>query len=124
MRFTPVLTLFALSACVAPDATGPTAPARRPLARPVSASAAPTGSAQGPLIGQTAAGLAGLFGPARQEAYELDARRMQWGNGRCVLDAYLYPKGRGDRRVTYVDARDRDGAPLDTAACAATLRAR
>ncbi len=120
MRILPALAVLALSACAAPQAAGPVVPARKPL----STSVAPTGSARGPLIGQTAAGLAGLFGPARQEAYELDARRMQWSNGRCVLDAYLYAKGRSDRRVTYVDARDLDGAPLDADACADTLRAR
>lgn len=123
MRVLSVLPVLALAACVAPQSPAPTArtaPARKPL----SASVAPTGSARGPLIGQTATGLTGLFGPARQEAYELDARRMQWSNGRCVLDAYLYAKGRSDRQVTYVDARDLDGEPLEAGACADSLRAR
>lgn len=121
MRLIPIALLLATaSACVGPQVASPTAPARKPL----SASVAPTGSARGPLIGQTAGSLAQLFGPPRQEAYELDARRLQWSNGRCVLDAYLYAKGREDRRVTYVDARDPDGEPVDADACAATLRAR
>ena len=120
MRFLTLPAILLLSACALPQAAAPVAPARKPL----SASVAPTGSARGPLIGQTAAGLNGLFGPARQEAYELDARRMQWSNGRCVLDAYLYSKGRGERRVSYIDARDLDGQPLNADACADSLRAR
>ena len=114
----PLLALATMSACVAPQAAVPTP---RP---PLSASAAPSGSAQGPLIGQTAAALAALFGTPRQEAREMEARRLQWSNGRCVLDAYLYPQRSGDRRVTYVDARTPAGEPVDAEACAATLRAR
>ncbi len=114
----PLLLAATVAGCVAPQAAVPTP---RP---PLSASAAPSGSAQGPLIGQTAAGLAQLFGTPRQEAREMEARRLQWSNGRCVLDAYLYPQRSGDRRVTYVDARTPAGEPVDAEACAATLRAR
>ncbi len=114
----PFLTLC-LAACVAPQAPTPTA-SRRPL----SASAAPSGTQRGPLIGQTATQLARLLGTPRQEARELDARRLQWGDERCVLDAYLYPRGRGERVATYLDARDPSGEPVDADACATLLRAR
>lgn len=120
MRLIPVLTLLALSACSAPQTTGPVAPTRKPL----SASAAPTGTARGTLIGLTAAELARALGMPKQEAYELDARRLQWANGRCVLDAYLSASVKGERRATYLDARSPSGEAVDAEACAATLRLR
>ena len=120
MRVLIVTILLPLAACVAPATPIPTATPRRPL----SASAAPTGSASGALIGRTAAELARMFGPPKQEAYELDARRLQWANGRCVLDAYLLAKGRGERRAIYADARTPAGDAVDAEACAAALALR
>lgn len=119
MRSLVLLTLLPLAACAMPAPPGPVATPRKPL----SASSAPTGSASGALIGRTAGELAQLFGPPAQEAYELDARRLQWANGRCVLDAYLLAKGgRGERRAIYADARTPAGEAVDAEACAATLR--
>ena len=121
MRAPSLLALLPLAACVAPDTPRPAAAARKPL----SASAAPSGSATGALIGRTAVELTGMFGKPVQEAYELDARRLQWSGGRCVLDAYLSrTDGRGERRAIYADARTPAGEPVDAEACAASLAVR
>ena len=45
------------------------------------------------------------------------ARKLQFKEPICVLDAYLYPKGSGEPIVTYVDARQPDGSPIDRASC-------
>lgn len=76
------------------------------------------------LIGNDARGLLRMFGKPRLDIRDPSSRKLQFGNARCVLDAYLYPPGK-DREplVTYVEARSRQGVPVDTNACAATLRA-
>jgi hypothetical protein len=94
-----------------------------PAARPATAVAMPRG---GPLldrvIGQTGAGLNQLFGQPIAEVREGEARKLQYGNATCVLDAYLYPKGKSEPVVTYVDARQADGSPIDRASCVGALQ--
>lgn len=88
----------------------------------------PTGTAGlGGVIGATAAGLAALFGPPAADVREGSARKLQFGNATCVLDAYLYPGG-ADKAgaapvVTYLDARQTDGSPIDRASCVGALQA-
>ena len=77
------------------------------------------------VIGQDARGLVALFGPADQEIWEASARKLQFGSAICIIDAYLYPPGRGkEPLVTYVDARQPDGRPIDRASCVAALTRR
>ena len=76
------------------------------------------------VIGQDAAGLVQLFGPANADMREGGARKLQFQGPICVLDAYLYPKGSAAPRVTYVDAREPDGSAIDRASCVAALTRR
>ena len=73
------------------------------------------------VMGQTGGALIGLFGPPVADVREGGARKLQFGNAICVLDAYLYPKGRGEPVVTYLDARQIDGKPIDRASCVGAL---
>jgi len=73
------------------------------------------------VIGQSGGALIGLFGQPVADVREGSARKLQFGNAICVLDAYLYPKGRGEPLVTYVDARQTDGKPIDRASCVGAL---
>ena len=83
----------------------------------------PGGTAAGldRVIGKTGNALIGLFGQPAADIREGDARKLQFGNATCVLDAYLYPKGRGEAVVTYLDARQTNGGPIDRASCVGAL---
>ena len=73
------------------------------------------------VMGQPGGALIGLFGQPIADVREGTARKLQFGNAICVLDAYLYPKGRGEPLVTYVDARQTNGSPIDRASCVGAL---
>ena len=107
-----------LSGCAAGTAT--TTHVRAPLI-PI-----PTGTAGlGGVIGASAAALTSLFGPPVADVREGAARKLQFGNATCVLDAYLYPKGQKagtEPVVTYLDARQTDGSPIDRASCVGALQ--
>ncbi|WP_253342319.1 hypothetical protein [Sphingobium sp. OAS761] len=91
-------------------------------------SAGPPASAfgrQGPLMGYDAQQLTRSFGQPRLDIRESTVRKLQFANGRCVLDAYLYAPARGKAPVvTHVDARTPAGSDVDPAACAAALQAK
>ena len=76
------------------------------------------------VIGASANALTAQFGRPLLDVTEGSARKLQFGNGTCVLDAYLYPpkSGRGDPVVTFAETRQRNGAPIDQASCAAAIR--
>lgn len=76
------------------------------------------------VIGAGTEDLVRLFGPARLDVWEGDARKLQFSGKACVLDVYLYPPAAGrEPRATYVDARRAsDGQDVDRAACVAALR--
>lgn len=76
------------------------------------------------VIGASAADLQRLFGAARLDVFEGDARKLQFTGEPCVLDVYLYPLRQGaDPTATYVDARRAsDGLDVDRASCIAALR--
>lgn len=74
------------------------------------------------VVGQTGAGLVSLFGQPNADVREGTARKLQFGNATCVLDAFLYPKGSAEPVVTYVDARQTDGSPIDRASCVMALQ--
>ena len=76
------------------------------------------------VLGQSERGLVALFGKPDAEVTEGTARKLQFASGICVLDAYLYPKGSGAPVVTYVDARQTNGSPIDRASCVAALTRR
>lgn len=76
------------------------------------------------IMGQNAAGLTALFGQPDADVREGTARKLQFQSGICVLDAYLYPRGPGEPKVTYVDAREPDGSAIDRASCVAALTRR
>lgn len=65
-----------------------------------------------------------MFGQPRLDVRESGMRKLQFTNGRCVLDAYLYPPPRRKEPVvTHVDTRLADGRDVDQAVCIASLRA-
>lgn len=78
------------------------------------------------VIGASAADLQRVFGPARLDVLEGDARKLQFSGEPCVLDVYLYPMRKGSEpAATYVDARrSSDGLEVDRASCIAALRRR
>lgn len=80
---------------------------------------------QGPLLGVDARHLTQLFGQPRLDIRESTVHKLQFANGRCVLDAYLYAPAAGKEPVvTHVDARTPAGADVDPAACATALQAK
>ncbi len=113
-----LLPALALTACT----SGTPAPRTR---MPAPYVPVPTAAAAGldRIIGQPAGALVGLFGQPAADVREGSARKLQFGNATCVLDAYLYPKGSGEPLVTYVDARRTDGSPVDRASCVGALQA-
>ena len=74
------------------------------------------------VLGRTARMLEAQFGKPLLDVREGPARKLQFGGGACVLDAYLYPpKGGGEPIVTHIDARRPDGTDFDRASCVAAL---
>ncbi len=77
------------------------------------------------VMGHDARNLVALFGNADQDVREATARKLQFGSAICILDAYLYPPAAGkEPLVTYVEARQTDGKPIDKASCIAALTRR
>ncbi|WP_298674202.1 hypothetical protein [uncultured Sphingomonas sp.] len=76
------------------------------------------------VIGHDAAALVKLFGQPDADVREGNARKLQFTSRICVLDAYLYPRGSDEPRVTYIDAREADGSAIDRASCVAALTRR
>lgn len=76
------------------------------------------------VMGQDQAALIRLFGAPDAEMREGTARKLQFQSGICVLDAYLYPKGGELPRVTWLDARQPDGKPIDRASCVGAISRR
>ncbi|MEG3087919.1 hypothetical protein [Sphingomonas sp. PB4P5] len=74
------------------------------------------------VIGQNARGLVARLGTPVADLTEGSARKLQFASGTCVLDAYLYPKGNAEPVVTYLDARQSDGSPVDRASCVSALQ--
>lgn len=111
------------AACTAPERPPPVRPVRTaPVAPP-----APVIIAPGPanVMGQTSARLQSLFGRPSLDVAEGYARKLQFANAVCVLDAYLYPPAAGrEAVVTHIDARLPDGRDYDANACIAALMPR
>lgn len=75
------------------------------------------------VLGANARTLVALFGEPALDVQEAQARKLQFAGPICVMDTYLYPKGRSEPVVTYVDARQPDGRDIDRASCVAALAA-
>lgn len=119
-----ILALLA-AAPLAACASGGTTPPARPRAAPVPlpTTMAPRSGLTG-VLGRDARALIAQFGQPAADVTEGSARKLQFVGSACVLDAYLYPKGSSAPVVTYVDARQADGSPIDRAACVAALSRR
>lgn len=77
------------------------------------------------LMGVDARRLVQMFGQPRLDIRERTMRKLQFANGRCVLDAYLYAPAKGrEPVVTHVDSRLPNGTDTDPTACAAILQKR
>lgn len=143
LKFLPILGLPLLGACVAStQANVPAAGTNTANSRPRTMTPPPTrpgpvtnsGVFQAPrvmnlpgvegVIGANADSLQRLFGPARLDVFEGDARKLQFTGAPCVLDIYLYPARPGaGPTATYLDARRAsDGLDVDRASCIAALR--
>jgi hypothetical protein len=114
-----------LGAAVALAACGETAPPVRsaghvpvPVYTPIQPSPPVNISA---IAGLNAARLIAQFGNPQLDMNEGSARKLQFAGPICVLDAYLYPQGRSEPIVTYIDTRQRNGGPIDQASCVAAL---
>lgn len=71
----------------------------------------------GRLIGQNAAGVTALLGPASLDRSEGPARQLQFIRPPCVLDVFLYPGTSGAVVVRTAAARKPDGSRMDPGAC-------
>ena len=119
-----------LSACGATGGGGV-----RPQTKPIAIDAPSTVSAARPesldrrglsdVMGKTVPDLKRMFGEPRLDVVEVNGRKLQFSGKPCVLDAYLYPDGKGGVEVvTHIDARRSDGAEVDRAACVNALSRR
>lgn len=117
--YAAVAALILLSACGAGGVVPPPGRAA-PVPVPQPGMAALTS-----VMGASANALIAQFGRPILDVSEGRARKLQFGGPICVLDAYLYPpqSGRGDPVVTFAETRQRNGAPIDQASCAAALKA-
>lgn len=76
------------------------------------------------VMGRTAGYIERQFGRADLDIREGTARKLQFENASCILDAYLYPPAAGGEPiVTHVDTRLTDGRDVDRASCIAALQA-
>ena len=112
--------LLAMAGC----ATVPPATGGSPVAVPGTGSANAIGDRRGleAVLGKDEARLRQMFGEPRLNVIEPVGRKLQFTGAPCILDAYLYPDRSGRELVAHVDARRRDGAAVDRAACVSALQ--
>jgi hypothetical protein len=117
VRRTQALALYAvLAGCVsAPDTPQIISATRQPVQSSVGLEG---------VMGRNAAALTSRFGSPELDVREGNARKLQFANRVCVLDAYLYPRSGGEPVVTHIDARMPDGRDIDRASCVASLSLR
>nr|WP_314446145.1 hypothetical protein [uncultured Sphingomonas sp.] len=115
-RLFPLATLL-VAAC----ATTP-----RPTPAPVPSTPQPA-PVRTNLSGLSEAELLAKFGPAPFRVREGSGLKLQWQNGTCVLDTYLYPpvSGSGAATVLHADARrPGTGETVPVEGCVASLATR
>ncbi|HWJ70152.1 MAG TPA: hypothetical protein VNS79_08905 [Sphingobium sp.] len=79
----------------------------------------------GSVMGADARQLQRLFGEPRLDIRDPAVRKLQFANGQCILDTYLYAAAANrEPVVTHADARTGAGAEMDWQACAGLLRAK
>lgn len=122
---------FALAACGGTGGSGSQAVKSTPIPIDKPAPAVGTMPAKldkrglGDVLGKGVGDLKRMFGEPRIDVVEVYGRKLQFSGKPCVLDAYLYPDGKGGAEVvTHVDARRSDGAEVDRAACVNALMRR
>ena len=116
---------FAMLAGCATTGAATVASPKTDAPSPVTTSAPVTTKGLEAVMGQDSAALTRLFGEPRLDVKEVNSRKLQFTGKACILDAYLYPEGQGGKEiVTHVDARRKDGAAVDRAACVNALRRR
>ncbi|MDR6787014.1 hypothetical protein J2Y58_000352 [Sphingomonas sp. BE138] len=114
---TAALLLPLLAGCATTTAQRPAVSRAIPVALPTPGLEA--------VMGQDAAHLTRTFGAPDADVREGSARKLQFSSAICILDAYLYPSaGQSEPRVTWLDARQRDGSSIDRASCVAALNRR
>ena len=113
-----------LAGCVSAPPPRPPAPVQRTAAAlPVRPAVATRGLEA--VMGKDVGALKRLFGEPRLDVVEVNGRKLQFVGKACVLDAFLYPEGKGRTEiVTYIDARRGDGAAVDRASCIEALQRR
>lgn len=126
MRVSPLLATMLVAGCAATPAPAPrtTAPPERTAAAyPVRPGIDKRGLEA--VMGKDITTLKRLFGEPRLDVIEVYGRKLQFAGKACVLDAFLYPEGKGGAEiVTHVDARRSDGAAVDRASCVDALQRR
>jgi hypothetical protein len=117
-RLFPLPAALLLAGCVpttTADQTAPVAPPPQPSFSTLGLES---------VMGKDARVLEAQFGRPELDVREGSARKLQFANQVCVLDAYLYPSRQGaEPLVTHVDARYPDGRDFDRASCVASLSA-
>ena len=121
-----MLPMAAMTLLCAACATVPATPAAPPVGIPGIGDANAIGDKRGleGVLGSDAQTLKRLFGEPRLDVVEPVGHKLQFIGAPCILDAYLYPDKSGRETVTHIDARRRDGAAVDRAACVAALQAK
>jgi hypothetical protein len=78
------------------------------------------------LNGMTAGELIEHFGRPRLQVVEGVGTKLQFAGPVCILDAYLYPPGNGGGtpRVAEIEARNFQGADVNTQACVYAIEQR
>lgn len=70
------------------------------------------------VLGAAPEAVIALLGRPTLDRQEGPGRQLQFARGPCVLDLFFYPKpGGGGAAARHVEARFRDGRPLDAASC-------
>lgn len=123
MNKLPAIALLSLlcTACAVPSA-----PPAQPIGVPGVSGANALRDKHGleAVLGKDRQALQRMFGEPRLDVVEPVGHKLQFIGAPCILDAYLYADRSGREVVTHVDARRRDGAAVDRAACVAALRAK
>ena len=72
----------------------------------------------------TASELVQHFGKPRLQIKEGDGTKLQFAGPNCILDTYLYADPGGVPRVTFVEARNFQGADVTPQTCVYAIEAR
>ena len=121
----PIKQRVAIAGLLLVAGCAPTATSEAPVTTPRAPSRATTAVGLQGVMGQSAPTLEAKFGRPALDVREGTARKLQFANQVCVLDAYLYsPRQGGEAVVTHVDARLPDGRDIDRASCVAALGVR